>query len=128
MNNDGLDAGGSGGNHGGSGTWLLRCICDETRFAMLEMLQKEKEMCVGDFVSHLQRDQPLISHHLKRLKECGILTSRQDGKKAMYRISNPRLAGLIADIADAGRQIPNLCGSSSSGGVGMDSDGRACGC
>ncbi len=123
MNNDGLDA-------GGSGAWLLRCICDETRFAMLEMLQKEKEMCVGDFVSHLQRDQPLVSHHLKRLKECGILTSRQDGKKAMYRISNPRLAGLIADIADAGRQIPNLCGGGSGGGGGdgMDSDGRACGC
>lgn len=124
MKKDGGDS--NEDSHGGNGTWLLRCICDETRFAMLEMLQKEKEVCVGDFVSRLRKDQPLISHHLKRLKECGILTSRQDGKRAMYRISNPRLAGLIADIADAGRQIPNLCGGS--GGDDMDADGRACGC
>ncbi|MCE2497458.1 MAG: helix-turn-helix transcriptional regulator [Nitrosopumilaceae archaeon] len=95
---------------GDSSAWLLRCICDETRFSMLEvMLQDRRGVSVGGLASSLGRDQPLISHHLRRLRECGIVTSRQDGKRTMYRISSPRLADLIAEIAEAGREIPNLC-------------------
>ena len=92
-----------------SSAWLLRCICDETRFDMLDLLQRGQEMCVGDLAASMKRDQPLISHHLKRLKGCGIVASRHEGKKILYRISSPELAGLIAGIAEAGRQIPNLC-------------------
>ena len=103
-----------------SGTWLLRCICDETRFGMLEMLQSRQELCVGDFVAAMEKDQPLISHHLRRLRECGILASRYEGKKTMYRISSPRLAELISSIAEAGREIPDLCGS--------DDDAADCRC
>ncbi len=95
---------------GNSSAWLLRCICDETRFSMLEMmLQDRSGVSVGWLASSLGRDQPLISHHLRRLRECGIVTSRQDGKRAMYSISSPRLADLIAEIAEAGREMPNLC-------------------
>ncbi|MBI5377627.1 MAG: ArsR family transcriptional regulator, partial [Thaumarchaeota archaeon] len=38
---------------------LLKCICDETRFNILELLQKNKELCVNDLVSDLKKDQPL---------------------------------------------------------------------
>lgn len=101
----------SDGATGSSSAWLLRCICDETRFSMLEvMLQQDRRgISVGGLASSLGRDQPLISHHLRRLRECGIVTSRQDGKRTMYSISSPRLADLIAEIAEAGREIPNLC-------------------
>ena len=102
------------GQPGGSSAWLLRCICDETRFSMLEvMLQDRGGVSVGGLASSLGRDQPLISHHLRRLRECGIVTSRQDGKRTMYSISSPRLADLIAEIAEAGREIPNLCAGGS---------------
>lgn len=68
-----------------------------------------RELCVGDLAEMLKKDQPLISHHVKRLRECGIITPRHEGKKTMYGISNPRLADLISDIAEAGRQMPDLC-------------------
>ena len=92
-----------------NGPALLKCICDETRFEILELLQKDNELCVNDFVEKLKKDQPLVSHHLKTLKKCGIVKSRDEGKKAMYTISNPQLSALISNVTKSSRKIPNLC-------------------
>ena len=92
-----------------NGHSLLKCICDETRFEILELLQKYNELCVNDFVEKLKKDQPLVSHHLKTLKKCGIVKSRDEGKKAMYAISNPQLSALISNVTKSSKKIPNLC-------------------
>ena len=92
-----------------NGIGLLKCICDDTRFDILDLLQKNKELCVNDFVDKIKKDQPLISHHLKTLKKCGIVKSRDEGKKAMYSISNKQLSELISNITKASKKIPVLC-------------------
>ena len=92
-----------------NGVNLLKCICDDTRFEILDMLQKNKELCVKDFVDTIKKDQPLISHHLKTLKNCGIVKSRDEGKKAMYSISNFQLSELISKITKVSKKIPVLC-------------------
>lgn len=92
-----------------NGIYLLKCICDETRFEILENLQKNNELCVNDFVNKLKKDQPLISHHLKTLKHCGIVKSRNEGKKALYSISNNQLSELITNITRTSKKIPVLC-------------------
>jgi len=92
-----------------SGASLLKCICDDTRFEILGLLYKNKELCVKDFVEKLEKDQPLISHHLKTLKKCGIVKSRDEGKKAMYAISNNQLSELISNIVKTSKKIPVLC-------------------
>ena len=88
---------------------LLKCICDETRFGILELLQKNKEMSVNDLVSELKRDQPLVSHHLKALKQCGVVRSRENGKMTMYSIANKEISKLINDIANASKKIAKIC-------------------
>lgn len=92
-----------------NGVNLLKCICDDTRFEILDMLQKNTELCVSDFVEEIGKDQPLISHHLKTLKKCGIVKSRDEGKKALYSISNNQLSELISNISNASKKIPNFC-------------------
>ena len=92
-----------------NGLTLLKCICDETRFSILELLQKDKELCVNDLVSKLKKDQPLVSHHLRALKECNIIHSRGNGKMTMYSISNKETAKLIANITNAGEKIAIIC-------------------
>ncbi|HJM25911.1 MAG TPA: metalloregulator ArsR/SmtB family transcription factor [Nitrosopumilus sp.] len=87
----------------------MKCICDETRFEILELLQKDSELCVNDFVEKLKKDQPLISHHLKTLRKCGIVKSRDEGKKAMYAISNKQLSELISNVTKTSNKIPVLC-------------------
>jgi len=92
-----------------NGVSLLKCICDETRFEILELLQKNKELCVNDFVNKLKKEQPLVSHHLKTLKKCGIVRSRDEGKRAMYTITNQQLLELISNIIKTSKKIPVLC-------------------
>ena len=96
-----------------NGINLLKCICDETRFEILELLQKNKELCVNDFVEKLEKDQPLVSHHLKTLKKCGIVKSRDEGKKAMYAISSSQLSEIISNVTSASKKIPVLCSDDS---------------
>ena len=92
-----------------NGINLLKCICDETRFEILELLQKNKELCVNDLVEKLEKDQPLVSHHLKTLRKCGIVKSRDQGKKSMYAISNNQLSELISNVTKTSKKIPILC-------------------
>ena len=94
-----------------NGVALIRCICDETRFEILTALQNG-ELSVGELVSKTRKDQPLVSHHLKTLKKCRILTSRDEGQKVIYSISNPQLSALIADIIETSKRIPRLCDDS----------------
>ena len=92
-----------------NGIGLLKCICDETRFEILELLQKNKELCVNEFVRKLKIEQPLVSHHLKTLKNCGIVRSREEGKRSIYAISNSQLSELISNVTKASKKIPELC-------------------
>ena len=92
-----------------NGATLLRCICDDTRFEILELLKGRREMCVGDFVSATKKDQPLISHHLRILRQCGIVRASADGKKMMYRISNRQLGDLITSVTRASKKMQVLC-------------------
>ena len=64
---------------------------------------------MGTIARTLDRDQPLVSHHLRVLKECGILTCRIEGRRSLYRISSTRISTLIADIIEASNRINVLC-------------------
>lgn len=92
------------------GIKLLRCICNDARFEILFLLEKNSEMCVNDFVKIMKKDQPLVSHHLKILRQCGIVKSEPCGQKMMYRISNSELRELVASVTRASREIPSMCG------------------
>lgn len=90
---------------------LLKCISDETRLHILELI-KDKELCVSDLVTKLKKEQPLISHHLRALRSCGIIKARENGKKTMYAISNKEVARLISDIELASKKIISMCNDS----------------
>jgi DNA-binding transcriptional ArsR family regulator len=92
-----------------NGLTLLKCICEDTRFNILELLQKNKEMSVNELVLKLKKDQPLVSHHLKSLKQCKIVSSKENGKSTMYFISNKEISNLIREIVKAGDKIAVKC-------------------
>jgi ArsR family transcriptional regulator len=92
-----------------NGLVLLKCICEDTRFNILELLQKNKEMSVNELVLKLKKDQPLISHHLKSLRQCKIVNSKESGKSTIYFISNKEISNLIKKIVKAGDKIAVKC-------------------
>jgi len=75
---------------------FLRCIGEPTRLQILKLLA-EGERCVGELTGVLNKEQSLISHHLRALKECNIVKDRQEAQKVYYKITDDRLARLVID-------------------------------
>ena len=75
---------------------FLRCVGEPTRLQILKLLV-EGERCVGELIGVLNKEQSLISHHLRALKECNIVKERQEAQKVYYKLTDARLAKLILD-------------------------------
>ena len=69
----------------------FRALGDETRLRILEELVAG-EASVTDLTERLQVGQSLMSHHLRILRECGLVVDRRDGRWVHYMIAEPALA------------------------------------
>lgn len=65
---------------------VLKALADETRLRLLESLLME-EKCVTELVQELHCAQPHISHHLRILRDAGLVEGLRDGKQVCYRIT-----------------------------------------
>ena len=65
---------------------LLKAVADETRLRILGSLLAE-EKCVTDLVHELDCPQPHVSHHLRILRDSGVVEGTRDGKQVCYRIA-----------------------------------------
>lgn len=66
---------------------LLKIIGEENRLKILCILKKG-EHCVCEIEKHLHLSQSLISHHLKDLKETGLITDRKNGLWVYYSLTD----------------------------------------
>ena len=69
---------------------FLRVISEDNRLKILCLL-KNGEKCVCEIWQFLNLSQNLTSHHLKVLKDFGLLNSRKDGLKIYYSLSEKDL-------------------------------------
>jgi len=76
---------------------LLKCVADDTRIQIIIYL-KNGERCVCEIMKNLNKEQSLISHHLQALRRCGLIQRRREGKKIMYRLTDPSILKLLVDI------------------------------
>lgn len=65
---------------------LLKVLADETRLAVVERLLDGPQN-VSQINQQLQVEQTLLSHHLKVLREAGLVTSERDGKRVVYSLA-----------------------------------------
>lgn len=78
---------------------FAKALADETR-------QKIMSLCccrllsVGDIVAVLDVAQPTVSHHLKILKNAGLVTSVRQGKQVLYTLNQVRLAQGCCQVAE----------------------------
>jgi DNA-binding transcriptional ArsR family regulator len=73
---------------------LFRGFADPSRLAILEAL-REGERTVSDLVQATKLTQPNVSNHLSCLRDCGLVTVRQQGRFAYYSLSDDRVAQLL---------------------------------
>jgi ArsR family transcriptional regulator, arsenate/arsenite/antimonite-responsive transcriptional repressor len=64
----------------------FRALADPTRVAIVNRLSGAVELCVCDLTGAFDLSQPTISHHLKILREAGLVESSRRGTWAYYRL------------------------------------------
>ena len=73
---------------------FFRALGDPTRLRLLEYLL-HAEHTVGECVTHVGLSQGRVSTHLACLSDCGYVEVRRSGRKAFYRVADPRVADLV---------------------------------
>jgi len=74
-----------------------RALGDETRLRILHLLVG-REVCVCDLAAQLDITQPLLSFHLKALREAGLVQARRDGRWTHYSIEPEALQELSSAL------------------------------
>ncbi len=80
---------------------LLKVLADETRLAVARELMRG-ERFAGDLCRSLEIEQSLLSHHLRILREAGIVESERHGKAVLYRLSPAVESKRRGDALDLG--------------------------
>src|SRR2546423_15534358 len=71
----------------------FKALADPTRVAIINRLAAADEVCVCDLNSAFELSQPTISHHLRILREAGLVEASPRGTWADYRLGAPAVEG-----------------------------------
>src|SRR3989441_11331155 len=77
----------------------FKALADPTRVAIVNRLAAAPELCVCDLTAAFELSQPTISHHLKILRDAGIVESSRRGTWAYYRLVPEALDALRGALA-----------------------------
>jgi len=86
----------------------FKALADPSRLRILELLKRPKAsccsigkrggMCACDIESELELSQPTISHHMKVLREAGLVEAEKIGQWMWYRRNEERLRELASAL------------------------------
>lgn len=74
---------------------------DPTRLSILLALDGPQELCVCDLTWIVGRSQNLVSHHLRKLRGAGMVTSRREAKIVFYALT-PVARDLLGALTSVG--------------------------
>jgi DNA-binding transcriptional ArsR family regulator len=78
---------------------MLRVIGDDTRFRIVQTLLGG-DKCVSDLVRTVRSSQPHVSHHLRVLRQAGLVEGIREGQRICYRV----LPAVQARLSGAGQE------------------------
>jgi len=77
---------------------FYKALGDEIRLKILNMLS-EQEMCVCEIFDKLDISQPAVSHHLKILRQAGLVKDSKEGKWIYYSLNGSVFQEIFTDEA-----------------------------
>lgn len=78
---------------------VLDALGDETRLKMVMLLARHEALCVCELQAAFDLGQPTISHHLKILREAGLVDVTRRGTWAYYALRRDALHAVIRESA-----------------------------
>lgn len=79
----------------------LKLLSDPTRLQVMRLLL-EAPSRVGDLQLRIDIEQSLLSHHLRVLRDAGLVRSERDGKAVLYRVAPEVVAQNRGEAIDLG--------------------------
>jgi ArsR family transcriptional regulator len=83
----------------------VKALAEPLRWRIVELLSTE-ELCVCHLVEELDIPQPLVSHHLKVLRDAGLVDSERFRYWTYYRLRTDALADLARALGRVADQAP----------------------
>lgn len=81
---------------------VARAIADPVRLQIVDVLRRQAgEVCVCDLESLFGLSQPTLSHHLRKLREAGVVDVVRRAQWAYYFVIPGRLEALAAWLAES---------------------------
>jgi DNA-binding transcriptional ArsR family regulator len=77
---------------------LFKVLANDTRLRLLHAMIRAGDLTVTQLAEAVGLRPSAVSNQLQRLVDKGILTSRRDGNRIWYHVSDPCVIGVI-DIA-----------------------------
>ncbi len=74
-------------------------LCDGTRLCILYLLC-HCESCVTDIAAAVDMSTPAVSHHLRLLRDAGLITGRRVGKEVLYTLADTEEARSVHGMVD----------------------------
>lgn len=90
---------------------MFKAVGDPVRLRLLSMIASARagEVCVNDLTGEFELSGPTISHHLKVLREAGLVDSDRRGTWVYYRLIPAALA-VMGAVLDVSSVISNVTG------------------
>jgi ArsR family transcriptional regulator len=88
---------------------LLQALGHPTRLAIVRELVGTSQVCACDFTGCCDVGQPTVSHHLRILRDAGVIESERRGTSIFYRLvpaAAERLRALAGEMSGAPQVIP----------------------
>ena len=78
-------------------TAVFKALADTNRLGIIDMLSCG-ELCACKLLEHFHITQPTLSHHMKVLTDCGLVTGRKDGIWVHYSLNREKVEAFMGFI------------------------------
>jgi ArsR family transcriptional regulator len=77
----------------------VKALADPTRIGIVNCLARTGEACVCDLTESFGLSQPTISHHLRILRDAGLVTIERRGTWSFYRLDRDAVSELALALS-----------------------------
>ena len=83
---------------------ILKTIAHPVKLEILEVLEAEEPLDVSTICNRIGAncEISMMSHHLNKMKDNGILVSKKNGKQVYYRLADRNILSIFDCIAKSG--------------------------
>jgi len=97
---------------------ILKALADDGRVRVLQLLL-ERDLCVGALARELAMSEPAVSQHLRKLRECGLVTGEKRGYWTHYVVNGSLLLEIshkFASLSACSRPSESACSRQTASG------------